>query len=389
MTGLATSDDTAPSRPANVATPRRVLWVTKGLGRGGAERLAVSCAPHFDPTRFTVDVAYVLPHKDALVPELRASGVAVFCVGSGGASVDWVRALLRLVRDGGYDLVHTHSPVTALPLRALPRRRRPPLVHTEHNVWCRYRRPTRVANAVTYAANASVLAVSDGVRASVRRPAWLPGLRFPRVTTLHHGIDPETTVRGAAARDAARRALSLPLQVPVIGTVGNLTPKKNHALLIAAIRRLRRDHPGVRLVIVGSGPLEHQLRQLVNRAGLQRVVMLAGSRDDVPRLLPALDVFALSSLHEGLSIALLEAMATGVPPVATAVGGVPEVIDHEVNGLLVTPRSADQLAGAIGRLLDEPHLRRTLADAAERRSHDFGIARAVRVMEDWYEEVLA
>jgi glycosyltransferase involved in cell wall biosynthesis len=122
---------------------------------------------------------------------------------------------------------------------------------------------------------------------------------------------------------------------------------------------------------------------------LERSVVFTGSRGDVADILPALDVFVLSSRYEGLPVSLLEAMASGVPPVATAVGGVPEVVTDGRDGLLVPAGQPAALATAIGRLLDDVDLRSRLGAAARERARDFDIARAVRFMEQWYEEILA
>ena len=369
--------------------PRRALWVMKGLGLGGAERLTVTGARHFDRARYEIEVAYVLPWKDALVGELTAAGVPVHCVGAAGTRAGWVRALAALAQSGRYDLIHTHSPVPALALRALPRRSRPQIVHTEHNVWQRYRPPTRIANRLTYARNEAVLAVSNGVAESARRPWWTRPRRFPAVTVLHHGIDRAAACRGVDARAEGRRRLRLPAAAPVVGAVANFTPKKDHATLLRAIAALIADRPGLRLVLVGAGPLEDTLRRLVSERGLSHVVTFAGARDDVAQLMPAFDVFVLSSLHEGLPIALLEAMASGVAPVATAVGGVPEVIGDREHGLLVSPADPAALASALADVLDDTALRQRLAEAAVRRTDAFGIDRAVHEMQDWYDEVLS
>ena len=124
-----------------VTGPARVLWLAKGLGRGGAEQLLAGCARHVDRNRFDVEVAYVLPWKDALVPELRAVGIPVFCL-NGGRPADprWALRLRRLAHERGYDLVHTHMPVPAVAARILlggDGVGRPRLVHTEHNLWHR------------------------------------------------------------------------------------------------------------------------------------------------------------------------------------------------------------------------------------------------------------
>jgi glycosyltransferase involved in cell wall biosynthesis len=141
-------------------------------------------------------------------------------------------------------------------------------------------------------------------------------------------------------------------------------------------------------VLVGSGPLETELRQTVATLGLEANVLFAGSRGDVPEILPAFDVFALSSRFEGLPIALLEAMATGLACVATGVGGIPEVITDGVDGVLVEPGNPAQLAGAMVDVLGDPARRRELGRRAVGRAGDFEVAGAVRRIERVYDVAL-
>ena len=366
----------------------RVLWLTKGLGLGGAERLLTLTAARIDPTRFEVEVAYLLPWKDAFVPELERAGMRTICLGGRrGADPRWTLRLRRLLRTGNYAIVHTHSPVPAAAARLLARS---PirLIHTEHNVWDRYRRPTYVANALTYPRNDAVIAVSDGVADSIRRPRWVPG-RYSQVETLLHGVEPDSAPRGPEARAAARRELGLDESVPVIGTVANFTPKKDHAGLLEAFERIRTRIPEAMLLLVGSGPLEVDLRADVRARTLDGHVRFLGSRDDVPTLLPALDVFVLGSRFEGLPISLLEAMAAEVACVSTRVGGIPEAITDGVEGRLVPAGAPSALADAIIEVLDDRDERASLASAGRARvGAEFSIARAVIRMEAIYGQIL-
>lgn len=365
--------------------PAKVLWVTKGLGLGGTEQLVRLCAPRFDRSRFTVEVAYVLPHKDALVGMLEDAGIRVTCLDDGRG---WVQNLRDLVRTGGYDLVHTHSPVPAAVARVASRNGTV-LVHTEHNTWDRYRLPTRVVNAATLRANATVFAVSDGVRESIASSWWAHVLDLPEVVVLHHGIDEHAVRQGPSVRSQARDRLGLPKDAPVIGTVGNFTPKKDHDTLLDAFARLRRHQPDARLVLVGTGPLQDHLVGRVGDLGLADRVLFTGPRADVAELLPAFDVFALTSVHEGLPIALLEAMASGVACVATPVGGVPEVIHDGDDGLLVPARKPEAICAALLRVLGDAPLRERLARAGQRRAEAFSLAGAVGRMTVAYEGLLA
>ena len=366
----------------------RVLWLTKGLGLGGAERLLTLTAAKLDRDRFDVEVAYLLPWKDAFVPELERHGVRTHCLGA-RRTVDsrWVLRLRRLLRDGGYALVHTHSPVPAAVARLLARSPAR-LIHTEHNMWDRYRRPTYLANAMTYPRNQAVIAVSDGVAGSIRRPRWVPG-RYPPVETLLHGVEPASAPRGRQARLTARREFGIDEAVPVVGNVASLTPKKDHAGLLAAFDLVRRRVPEAVLLLVGSGPLEADLRAEIWHRGLAGSVRFLGSRDDVPGLLPAFDVFVLSSRFEGLPISLLEAMAAEVACVTTRVGGIPEAITDGVEGRLVPAGEPPALANALADVLLDPQARSRLAAAGRARIvEEFSIDRAVRRTEEIYAQVL-
>jgi glycosyltransferase involved in cell wall biosynthesis len=357
--------------------PARVLMLTKGLGRGGTERLIVGAARLADPSKVHLEVAYLLPWKDAFVPDLEALGTPVHCLdGPRAVGVGWIRRLRALVRDREIDLVHTHMPLPAAFARVALPGRRPAFVHTEHNMWGRYRPPTRWANAATYRRNARAIAVSDGVASSIR--SSVP------VEVVVHGTDPRLVVRGEAARAAARAELGLRPDAFVVGTVGNFTAKKDQATLLRALAALPDGAPEVMAVLVGLGPLEDDLRGLATELGIAERVVFPGSRDDVFALLPAFDVFALSSRFEGLPIALLEAMATGVAPVATRVGGIPEVITDGRDGALVDPGDVDGLAGALDGLRQDAALRGRIGDAARVRALAFDLANAIRRTEAIY-----
>ncbi len=142
-------------------------------------------------------------------------------------------------------------------------------------------------------------------------------------------------------------------------------------------------------MLVGSGPLEEELRGLAATAGLHDAVVFTGMRDDVPELLPGFDVFVLSSRYEGLPIALLEAMAAGIPPVVTRVGGIPEVVVDGHDGILVDAGAPDELARAVALLLDDPAYARRLGAAAAARSAQFDLATAVERTQAIYDSVLA
>ena len=360
----------------------RVLWLIRGLGPGGAERLLVAQARAAAPD-VAYEVAYQVAAKDQLVPELEAAGVVVHHL----AGASWPLRLRRLVTERRIDVVHAHSPAMAAParlaLRALPGGPRPRLVYTEHNRWSAYRPPTRLANAATFALDHRSLAVSEEARGSVVGP--LRG----RVEALHHGID-LAGVRAAAGDPAAtRRSLGLDDGTPFVVQVANFRAEKAHHVAVGAAAELERRGAGARLLLVGQGPLQPEVGSLIAAAGLEDRVRVLGYRTDVAALVAAADALLLSSDHEGLPVAVMEAFALGVPVVATAVGGLPEAVTHGEQGLLVPPRRPVELADAIERITTDPALRARLAAGAARGAAAFDATTATATIEARYRSVVA
>ena len=366
---------------------RRVLLLIKGLGRGGAEQLLANAAPHLDRSRFRYEVAYLLPWKDALVGELEGAGLRVHCL-HGARGPGWIHRLGALVRDGGFDVVHAHSPLAAIGARIrLAGARGPRLVYTEHNVWERYHRATYWGNVATYHRNDYVIAVSQHVSHSIRYPAPARALPMPPVETRYQGIDPEA-VSSRGSTDGVREELGIAQDAPVVGMVANFKPGKGHDGLVDASVLVRRSVPDARFVLVGRGPFEPDVRRRARELGVDSSFVFAGYREDARRVMTAFDVLAVPSVYDGLSIALLEAMDLGVPPVLTRVGGNPEAVADGEHGLVVPPGDPEALSGGIVALLRDAGLRARLGRAARLRAADFDIRAAVRRTEEVYEELL-
>jgi glycosyltransferase involved in cell wall biosynthesis len=365
----------------------RVLLLIKGLGRGGAEQLLVSAAPHLDRKRFDYEVAYLRSDKDALVGELQAAGLPVSCL-YGDRTLDWMPRLRRLVRERSIDIVHCHSPYAAIGARVgLRGRRRPRIVYTEHGVWDFYRPATYWGNLLTFAGNDHVFAVSAYMRSSIRYPRALRFLRMPPVEILYQGLD-LSAVEHWPSSDGVREELGIPEDAPVVGTIANFRTQKRHNVLLRAAVLVRRAIPDVRFVLVGVGPLEAQIRRQARELDLDGTVVFAGRREDAPRVAASFDVFALPSGWEGLSIALLEAMTIGKPLVVTRVGGITELVRHNREGLLVHPDDHSDLADGIVTLLTDRMLADRLGEGARRRAAHFDIRKAVRRQEEVYGQLL-
>jgi glycosyltransferase involved in cell wall biosynthesis len=237
-------------------------------------------------------------------------------------------------------------------------------------------------NALTYVLDDAHLAVSRAVADSVP-PRLGAGLRV-----LHHGIVPGRVRDRLACREEVRAELGVGPDEVLAGTAANYRASKGYPNLLAAARRLVDEGLPVRFVAMGQGPLEGRIRAIHRELGLGDRFVLLGYQEDVPRVLSACDLFVMASVAEGLPLAMMEALAMGLPVVATAVGGVPEAITHGREGLLVPPSRPDLLAGALRELVADPERRACMGRAALARGSYFDIARPVRATEDLYRRLV-
>lgn len=368
--------------------PLRVLWLIKGLGPGGAEQLLLHQAASHAPGALDLRAGYLVPWKNHHVPALEDLGVPVRNLhGPREWDLRWALRLRRWLLEDPVDVVHAHSPyvaaVTRLCVRSLPAGVRPGLVYTEHNRWARHRRATRWANRLTFALDHHQLAVSDDVRETIHA-----GGRH-RVEVLEHGVDIAAVRAERAARADVRAELGLDDGHVVIGTVANLRREKAYPVLLEAAAAACAADPRLRFVAVGQGPLEDEIRQRHAELGLGDRVRLLGYRPDAVRVMAGFDVFTLASLHEGLPVALMDALVLGLPIVATAVGGIPEAVTPGREGLLVPPGDPAALAAAWHELADAPDRRHQMGERAAARGAGFDIRRAAARLEAIYEEVAA
>lgn len=177
--------------------------------------------------------------------------------------------------------------------------------------------------------------------------------REGQVVTIHTGIDPKPFDQ-PIDRPAVRATLGVPAEAPVVGVVGRLIAQKAPLEFIRAVALVHQQHPTAHFVWVGDGPLERSTKELVHTLGLEAVVHFAGLRRDIPAVLKALDVFVLPSHWEGFSLSVLEAMAAGLPIVASRVTGTSEAVAHGESGIIVTKGAVDEMAQAISSLLADP-----------------------------------
>jgi glycosyltransferase involved in cell wall biosynthesis len=339
------------------------------------EQLLLTHARLGDRDRIEYLAAYVVPRPNSIVDQLEAAGVRCFALGgTDPRDPRWVARLVALVRREQVDVVHVHSPYVAAlvrpALRSLPRR--PAVVYTEHNSADCYGRATRWSNLATYPLDDVRYAVSSAARDST------PARLRQRTEVLVHGVDVASLAERRGARSEARDALGVHDGDLVVGIVANLRAAKAYPVLLQAATRVVAAEPRARFVSMGQGPLADEMASLRDELGLGERFRFLGFTPDPTQLMAGLDVLVLSSDVEGAPVSVMEAKALGLPVVATRVGGMPDMVDDGVDGLLVPRRDPDALAAALLRVLGDDRLRAAMAAASAASAVRYDASVAIR-----------
>lgn len=386
---------------------RTVIHVITQLDRGGSARNTFSTVLGHDRDRFRVGLVYgrstarseaEAAQLAADLEELRQAGVALLEVPSLVREIRPLRdaratlALWWLFRKERPALVHTHtSKAGAIGRVAAWLAHIPVVIHTPHgHIFYGYY--GRVMSGVMRLFEQALARITDRIVTLTDRGAQehvqyrIAGPE--KFVTIPSGITLSAFQSVRVDPVAQRKEMGVPAEGLVIGTVGRLVPIKGHVWLLRAAPLVLAEFPQATFVFVGEGPLLSRLQQLAAELGISGHVMFLGARLDVPECLAALDVFAFPSINEGMGRALIEAMAVGLPVVATRVGGIPDVVADGETGVLVPPRDEAALAGALLGLLRDPRRRQTYGQAA-RRSMDerFDVEAMVGAIDRLYEVV--
>lgn len=349
-----------PPGAAESRRPLRIEMVLPSLHRGGMEAVAASLGRGLSARGHVVGYT-CLGGPGPLADQLSQEGFRVSTVPAPGlltnafprALTDWFRAVRP-------DLVHAYNGVWLKAAAAATRVRDLRLLFALHGVDASEPWYAPYYNRLAASRTDHVVAVSSSLRSYLLD---VVGLSESTVTIVPNGISVQRFRPGKGSAKL-RGLLGIPLDRPLIGNVARLEPVKNHRLLINAFSQLRRRRYEAALVLVGDGPLRPELQAQVRELGLTDDVVFTGAVADPAGVLREFDVFALSSHIEAMSVSALEAMATGVPVVATAVGGNPALLRDGRCGLLVPPGDEAALCEAFSKILDDPSLARRLSGLA-------------------------
>jgi glycosyltransferase involved in cell wall biosynthesis len=378
----------------------RVLHIITRLIVGGAQENTMLTAALLDPDRYAVDVVSgpQTGPEGSLIEEVRARGIPLTIEPALVRQINPIKdslALVRLTRfikRGRYAVVHTHSSKAGILGRwAAYLAGVPIIVHTVHG-WGHHERQHPLVRRfyvllerVTQRFTARLIVVSPrdadkGLNDGIATPA--------KYVTIRSGIELARFRQPSRPREAVRAELGIPQDAPAVGTVTRLSPQKAPLDFVNAAAHVAARRPDVHFVVVGDGLLRAEVEAQVIALELADCVHLTGLRRDVPDLMHSFDVFALTSLWEGLPRVLPQAMAADLPIVATAVDGNAEAVTDGVNGFLTPPGDPEAMTAAWLRLLDDPALARRMGKAGQVKAEEFGARKMVSDIAALYEALL-
>jgi glycosyltransferase involved in cell wall biosynthesis len=369
---------------------RKVLHVIDSLDLGGAQTFLLDLVKHHDSFRYLPEVA-AMHGRGVYAPAFEEAGIPTHSLSPGKFPPLYVPNFLRLMREGRYDILHFHlfgANLCVKPLAILAGHRGI-IVHDQCNDASRDQSPALLAaDALANRGVSRVIAVSESVR---RYLMAHEDLAESKVEMIPNGIDalmfsPANEVEHAGAR----KNWGIPAKAFVVGGVGRLVAQKNFGVFLRVAAQILSRHPGVIFVIAGTGPLEEKLRDQADALGISANIRFLGHVSDRVRLYQALDALLMTSDFEGTPMTLLEAMASGLPVVASSVDGIAEVCTDGHDALLAPPRDVEKFTTALDKVIQGGGLRLQLgAKARETILERYEISGLTRKIEAIYDEVLS
>jgi glycosyltransferase involved in cell wall biosynthesis len=300
--------------------------------------------------------------------------------------------LYQYIKKGRYDIVHTHSSKAGLLGRLAARMAGVKhIIHTPHGhiFYGYYGRGLSFMFIILerWAARYTekIITLTNAGKEEHIQYKIAPAHKF---ITIHSGLELGSLQPSDTKNDVAKE-FNIDKSDKLIGTVARLVPIKGHEFLLKAAPLVLQHYPNTTFLLIGDGPLRKKLENLAQQLNFFDKIVFSGMREDIPRLLNAIDIFVLPSLNEGMGRVLIEAMALAKPIVATRVGGVPDVIEDGSSGLLVPSADPDALANAICTIMKNPSLAARLASHAVTRSQKFSHTEMIRQLENLYKSVMS
>jgi len=354
---------------------------------GGIQNFLINLVNRIDQTKFRTTVINFI-HSEPLVQSISQEVCPVLSLNK-KPGFDWglIRSLSDLLKGKKPDVIQTHNWGTLVEgflagsMGGITR-----FVHAERGTLNRNWKNIMVQQLLWRRMD-KVLCVSEAHKHEI-----IETIHFPssRIHSIVNGVDVDKFQPNSTMRASFRKEMGLTDEHICIGSVGYLRPIKNHILLMKAGKEICHQYHNVRICLIGEGPEKEKLMLAAQENGIQAQVIFCGARHDIPLVLNGMDVFVLPSLNEGLPNAVLEAMATKIPVIASHVGGVPEVVQNEENGLLFTSNDPTSLTRKLEDLISYPEKRKMLAqNGRDRVVSQFSLDSMVKAYEDLYQSLVA
>ncbi len=357
------------------------------LGIGGLQRLISEMTMAMDRDVFDVEVC-CYDGLGCFADSMRAQGIPVTLLQKNQKRFDpfYPFRLAAYMRKRKPDIVQMHSGSWVFGVIAARLARVPVTVYTDHGRALVEEKVRLVEDRISAVLGDQIIAVSKELEVYLAEVVKLPP---KKIRTVINGL-PTKTFAPRPKSSALLAEFNIPADCAVLGTVARLDGVKDQLSMIRAFELVHQQQPNSRLIIVGDGPLRASLTDYITAHKLEGRVIITGERRDVPALLNLFDLFLLSSLSEGTSVSVLEAMSSGVTPIVTNVGGNPSIVKHSIDGIVVEPADPAAMANAALALLENADLRRTMAGRAVAKvREEYSIDTMVRKYVDIYIEHLA
>ncbi len=363
----------------------KILHLIGGGEIGGAEQHVLTLLSNLNPSHFRPTVICLA--KGPFAELLRQRGIECYTLPMKfPLDIIPLPDLIKIIRSNQISLIHTHGSRGNLLGRLAARFTGIPCLTTVHSS-LRYDYLSRLQAWIALLIDRMTLPLATGVIAvSSFLARELIGKGALNVRTIYNGHAPISIPDPQKNRTDFRTRWKIPLDSVVVGTIARLHPTKGLEYLVAAAKLLQTRVPNLHLLIIGDGPLNSELQGTLSSTNIPYT--LTGFIPQAYEALPAMDVFTLPSISEGMGLVLLEAMQAGIPVVASKVGGIPEVVRSDIDGLLVPPANPEQLAEGCLRLIEDHSLAERLVTSASERWQEFSIENMVKRTEDFYLSIL-
>lgn len=373
-------------------SPMNILHLISSRGLYGAERVLINLVKHYDKRKITPYVALLrdsrAPAHELIEKVIQGGGREIVVPCRKWLDLKALNQVCASVRQHEIDLLHCHEMKGRLYGLFVSKRLYLPTLTTHHN-WIRNKLSTTVFEALDafyIRFFNKIIPVSAGVKKMLNKIA----IPDKQMTVILNGIDlPEFRGDKYAAR-ALRQSLKIDIEAPIVGIVGRLSIEKGHSFFLEAAQKVLQKNPYTRFIVVGDGELRNELQNQTRALMIENAVHFTGFQKNIADFYALMDICVMPSLLEGTPMALLEAMAAGVPMIASETGGIPRIITNGYNGVLVKPADSQALANAILQLMEPPTDCQYLSTNAQKTIQaKYSATRMTRQYEDEYRRLLS